>query len=189
PSPAYLSATGLGPATEGPIAPLPSPTTETNPSTTTTTVLNISLMLTTGARHPYTLDEKYLHSRKVTTTVDKTTGDFDPRLLSGYQLKELIWIDWRSEWEPRPANPSFIRLILMGRMLEDKVALREYPFNLSAVNVVHMTVKPADLHDDDDAAGAGKGSKSGHGGFRRGGGRDDDHEEDDRGAGCRCVIL
>jgi hypothetical protein len=81
-------------------------------------------MLTTGARHPYTLDEKYLHSRKVTTTVDKTTGDFDPRLLSGYQLKELIWIDWRSEWEPRPANPSFIRLILMGRMLEDKVTLR-----------------------------------------------------------------
>jgi hypothetical protein len=171
-------------------------------------------MLTTGARHPYTLDEKYLRSRKVTTTVDKITGDFDPRLLSGYQLKELIWIDWRSEWEPRPANPSFIRLILMGRMLEDKVALKgmigfhlspiltflihcltdpitstEYPFNLSTVNVVHMTVKPADLHDDDDAAGAGKGAKSGHAGFRRGGGRDDDHEEEERGAGCRCVIL
>jgi hypothetical protein len=108
--------TGLGPAIDAPITP--------SSSTSNSPLLSITLMLTTGARHPYKLDEKYLRSRKVTTTFDPSTGEFDPRLLSGYQLKELIWIDWRSEWEPRPANPSFIRLIVMGRLIEDKGVLK-----------------------------------------------------------------
>lgn len=105
----------LGPAIDEPIAhPTPSP-----PGTT----LNISLMLTTGARHPYKIDEKYLTSRKVSACAED--GTFDPRLLSGYQLKELIWTDWRQEdWEARPASPSSIRLILMGRMIEDKGILK-----------------------------------------------------------------
>ena len=51
-------------------------------------------------------------------------GQFDPREISGYKLKELIWTDWRSEWEPRPASPSSIRLIILGRLLEDKAALK-----------------------------------------------------------------
>ena len=78
-------------------------------------------MLTTGARHPYKIDEKYLKNRKVETGVD---GTFDPREISAYKLKELIWTDWRSEWEPRPVSPSSIRLIILGRLLEDKAALR-----------------------------------------------------------------
>ena len=41
-----------------------------------------------------------------------------------------------------------------------------------------MTVKPADLLEDDEAAGkGGKGST-----FR-------DRDEEERGTGCRCVIL
>jgi hypothetical protein len=116
--------TGLGPATD---APIPTTTAAANSSAP---LLSISLMLTTGARHPYKLDEKYIRSRKVTTTFDSITGAFDPRLLSGYQLKELIWIDWRAEWEPRPANPSFIRLIVMGRMIEDKVMLKGTIFRI-----------------------------------------------------------
>lgn len=105
----------LGPATDAPIAhPTPSP-----PGTT----LNISLMLTTGARHPYKIDEKYLSSRKVSAYAHD--GTFDPRLLSGYQLKELIWTDWRQDdWEARPASPSSIRLIMMGKMIEDKGVLK-----------------------------------------------------------------
>lgn len=103
----------LGPATEAPIVHAP---------TNTGTVLSISLMLTTGARHPYKIDEKYLKNRKV--EAKKPTGEFEPRELSGYQLKELIWTDWRNEWEPRPASPSSIRLIVMGRMIEDKMTLK-----------------------------------------------------------------
>lgn len=84
--------------------------------------LRITLMLTTGARHAYTISQKYLNSRKV-TAVD-SSGNFDPREMSGYKLKELIWTDWRSEWEARPRDPSSIRLIIMGRMIDDKVALK-----------------------------------------------------------------
>jgi hypothetical protein len=96
---------------------VPSPLTD--PSTP---ALRITLMLITGARHAYTISQKYLTSRKV-TAVD-ASGNFDPREMSGYKLKELIWTDWRSEWEDRPRDPSSIRLIIMGRMIDDKVNLK-----------------------------------------------------------------
>jgi hypothetical protein len=95
------------------------PAPSTDPSTPT---LRITLMLTTGARHAYTISQKYLSSRKV-TAVD-ASGNFDPREMSGYKLKELIWTDWRAEWEARPRDPSSIRLIIMGRMIDDKANLK-----------------------------------------------------------------
>lgn len=103
----------LGPATEAPI---------THTQTNSGPILSISLMLTTGARHPYKIDEKYLRNRKV--EAKGSDGEFDPREISGYQLKELIWTDWRNEWDPRPVSPSSIRLILMGRMIDDKMMLK-----------------------------------------------------------------
>lgn len=95
------------------------PAPSTDPSTP---ALRITLMLTTGARHAYTISQKYLTSRKVTAL--DASGNFDPREMSGYKLKELIWTDWRSEWEARPRDPSSIRLIIMGRMIDDKVNLK-----------------------------------------------------------------
>lgn len=105
----------LGPATDGPLA-LPSSSADRG------SALTITLMLTTGARHPYKIDEKYLKNRKVDSL--SMNGSFDPREISGYKLKELIWTDWRTEWEPRPASPSSIRLIILGRFVEDKAALK-----------------------------------------------------------------
>lgn len=105
-------------------------------------------------------------------------GTFDPRMISGYKLKELIWTDWRSEWEPRPAAPGSIRLINMGQMVDDKKTLNDYRFTLDAANVIHMTVKPADFGDDEETAGKGGKSAS----IRQ-------RDSGDGGAGCRCVIL
>jgi hypothetical protein len=104
----------------------PSPLTD--PSTP---ALRITLMLTTGARHAYTISQKYLTSRKV-AAVD-ASGAFDPREMSGYKLKELIWTDWRSEWEERPRDPSSIRLIIMGRMIDDKVTLKGMKFPMERI--------------------------------------------------------
>lgn len=109
-----MQSEALGPAFED--APLQST------AAATSTILLLTLQLTTGARHPYKIDEKYLTNRKVEAKTD--TGEFDPRELSGYKLKELIWTDWRTEWEPRPTNPSSIRLIFMGKLLEDKKPLK-----------------------------------------------------------------
>ncbi|KAI6913339.1 hypothetical protein KC318_g1479 [Hortaea werneckii] len=147
-------------------------------------------MLTTGQRHPYKIDEKYLANRNTTATT-KTGEDFDPLRLSGYKLKELIWTDWRSEWEPRPAAPGSIRLIIYGKMVEDKRCLSDYNFNLATNNILHMTVKPADFGDDDDQTGTAKqGHKSSGLGRRHRRQQGDAGDEDGGGgAGCRCVIL
>ncbi|KAL5116528.1 hypothetical protein ACEQ8H_005524 [Pleosporales sp. CAS-2024a] len=121
------------------------------PSTDTpTTVLDTSngpvvvimlLLPSTGARHPYKIDEKYLKKRSVDVT------DMDPYNISVYTLKELIWRDWREECR----------------------------FQTDSPNVVHMTVKPQEAIDDEDA-------KTGKGTSRRDG-------EEEATAGCRCVLL
>lgn len=54
----------------------------------------------------------------------------------------------------------------------------DFPFKMDATNVVHMTVKPADLIDDDDAAA----KSTGKGGVLRA------QDGEDSGAGCRCVV-
>ena len=70
----------LGPSTDGPAA---------NPDNTNGPTLVIMLLLTTGARHPYKIDERYLKKRNV------TVEGMDPYNISVYTLKELIWRDWR----------------------------------------------------------------------------------------------
>lgn len=70
----------IGPSTDTPAA---------NPDSSNGPVVVIMLLLTTGARHPYKIDEKYLKKRSV------TVEDMDPYNISVYTLKELIWRDWR----------------------------------------------------------------------------------------------
>lgn len=52
--------------------------------------LVITLLLTTGSRHPFTIDGKYLRKRSV------NVENNDPFTMSVYTLKELIWREWRS---------------------------------------------------------------------------------------------
>ncbi|KAH8696140.1 ubiquitin-related domain-containing protein [Talaromyces proteolyticus] len=132
--------------------------------------LAITLLLTTGARHPFKIDGKYLRRRSVNVEND------DPFNLSVYTLKELIWREWRPEWEPRPTSPSYIRLISFGKLLDDKSPLTESSLTTDTPNVIHMTVKPQEVADEEDT----KGGKSYSG-------RDRDASE--RSPSCRCVIL
>ena len=87
-------------------------------------VLVITLLLGTGARHPYRIDEKYLTKRNVTVPGVTEGGRKDPFSISVYTLKELILREWREEWEAQPSSPSSIRLIYFGRLLDDKTPLR-----------------------------------------------------------------
>lgn len=80
--------------------------------------LELTLLLTNGARHPFILDSKYLAKRNA-----DVPGD-DPFNLSVYKLKELILREWREEWEQKPSSPSYIRLISFGKLLDDKTALK-----------------------------------------------------------------
>ncbi|KAL1869940.1 hypothetical protein Daus18300_005401 [Diaporthe australafricana] len=137
-------------------------------------VCNITLLLPTGARHPYKIDDKYLAKRNVEVPELTENGKKDPFSVSVYKLKELILREWRDEWEGKPASPSSIRLIHFGKLLDDKEQLKKYQFSREIPNVVHMSVKPAEMVEEDEA---GKG-KSGSSGGRNSEG----------GSGC-CVIL
>jgi len=102
-------------------------------------------------------------------------GKKDPFSISVYTLKELILREWREEWEAKPSSPSSIRLIHFGRLLDDKLPLRECRFTSEHANVVHMTIKPQDMVDDEEA------SKSKAPGRER--------ENGDGPSRCHCVIL
>lgn len=84
----------------------------------------ITLLLTSGARHPYKIDEKYLTKRSVAVPGVTENGKKDPLTISVYTLKELILREWRDEWETKPSSPTSIRLIFFGRLLDDKDPLK-----------------------------------------------------------------
>ncbi|KAK2766771.1 hypothetical protein FQN54_006085 [Arachnomyces sp. PD_36] len=155
--------TAIGPSSEQPDLPSKE-CDEVGPS------LVITLLLTTGARHPFKIDGKYLRKRSV--NVDNN----DPFSMSVYTLKELIWREWRPEWETRPASPTSIRLISFGKLLDDKAPLSDSKLNPDAPNVLHMTVKPQEIVEEEDA----KGTKASYG---------REPEITERSPRCRCVML
>ncbi|KAI0889573.1 uncharacterized protein GGS22DRAFT_1374 [Annulohypoxylon maeteangense] len=122
-----------------------------NPAESGDLAVDIMLLLTSGARHPFRIDEKYLSKRNVTVTGKTEDGKMDPFSITVYTLKELILRDWRKEWDHPPREPSAIRLIHFGKMLEDRNQLNHYHFSVQR-NVVHMTIKPQDLIDEEEAA-------------------------------------
>ncbi|KAM7184672.1 Ubiquitin-related domain containing protein [Naviculisporaceae sp. PSN 640] len=144
------------------------------PAPTADPVCCITLLLPTGARHPYRIDERYLAKRNVDVPEVTESGKKDPFSISIYKLKELILREWRDEWEGKPASPSSIRLIHFGKLLDDKEQLKKYQFSQDSPNVVHMSVRPAEMMEEDEG---GKGKSSARE-SRRG----------DGGNGC-CVIL
>lgn len=87
-------------------------------------VCTITLLLTSGSRHPYKIDAKYLSRRNVDIPDQTEDGLPDPFSISIYTLKELILREWRSDWEAKPASPSSIRLIHFGKLLDDKEQLK-----------------------------------------------------------------
>ncbi|KAF7118021.1 hypothetical protein CNMCM5793_007397 [Aspergillus hiratsukae] len=131
--------------------------------------LTITLLLTTGSRHPFKIDGKYLRKR------DINVENNNPFAMSVYTLKELIWKEWRQDWESQPTSPSAIRLISFGKLLDDKSPLSDCKFNKDAPNVVHMTVKPQEIIDEEDA-------KAAKAPYSR------EREASERSPGCRCII-
>lgn len=105
-------------------APENNPLSATESSTNTRRTCNITLLLANGMRHPYLINEQYLTKKEVEIPEKDDEGRPDPFSISVYTLKELILRHWRSEWENRPRDPSLIRLIHLGRMLDDKEPLK-----------------------------------------------------------------
>lgn len=146
--------------------------TESSPNTRRT--CNITLLLANGMRHPYRINEQYLTKKEVEIPEKDDEGKPDPFSISVCKLKELILGEWRPEWENVPRDPGLIRLIHLGRMLDDKEPLKKYRLNPDERNIIHMNVRPAEMVDEEEAAKAA------------GGGRTQGNYP---GSGCCCVIL
>ncbi|KAL7267990.1 hypothetical protein RUND412_009407 [Rhizina undulata] len=172
PTPAPAPAEAASQAAEVKTSAAPSPITE-SPSS-----LSVTLLLISSMRHNIVMDKAYLdrHSVKNLGTKAALTDPFD---MSVWQLKECIWKDWKDEWDQRPASAHFIRLIYFGRMLEDRTPLKECRLKEDAPNVVHMTVRPPEVGDDEMTQRSTKGA-FGHSREREGGASS---------PSCRCVIL
>lgn len=158
------------------IGPAQDDITAMTPGATDGPVCQITLLLTTGTRHPYKIDARYLAKRNVPVPDNTEAGQPDPFSISIYTLKELILREWRSDWEAKPASPSSIRLIHFGKLLDDKEQLKKYQFTTDSPNVVHMSIRPQDL-DEEEPKGNSKTAGSGGAGSTR-----------ERGSGC-CVVL
>ncbi|KAK4140824.1 ubiquitin-related domain-containing protein [Dichotomopilus funicola] len=157
----------------GPTEP-PAPVPEADANTVEAPVCAITLLLPTGARHPYRIDEKYLAKRSVEMPDVTESGVRDPFSISIYKLKELILREWREEWEGKPASPSSIRLIHFGKLLDDKEQLKKYQFSHDSPNILHMSVRPPEMMEEEETS---KSKSHGREGRNRDGGN-----------GC-CVIL
>lgn len=139
-------------------------------------VCNITLLLTSGSRHPYKISARYLSRRNVPIPEETEAGLPDPFSISVYTLKELILREWRNDWETKPASPSSIRLIHFGKLFDDKEPLKKYQLLPESPNVVHMSVRPQDLDEEEPKTGAKNAAQGGSDGRR------------ERSGGC-CVVL
>ncbi|KAF8421243.1 hypothetical protein EV426DRAFT_575901 [Tirmania nivea] len=136
--------------------------------------LSITLLLISGVRYPFIINSEYMSRHNL------SVSDQDPMQINVFALKECIWKEWNDEeWNVKPPSANFIRLIHFGRLLDDRQQLKDCRLNPNTPNVVHMTVRPAELGDDDATQPS---TKMGFGGR--------DRERGERSSPtCRCVIL
>ncbi|KAG6829094.1 hypothetical protein H0H92_005707 [Tricholoma furcatifolium] len=80
----------------------------------------------------------------------RKTMSFEPETTIG-RVKELVWSSWPADWEDeRPAGPSFLRVLYLGRMLQDDETLLQinFPTHTPQSNpaptptIVHISVRP-----------------------------------------------
>lgn len=92
--------------------------TNTHTGSTTGPQLVITLLLhSTDTRHPYIINEKYLKKRNI------SVADNDPVNLTVYNLKDLIWRDWREGYFAPPHNLTEVLNLEQNGNLVQRVRL------------------------------------------------------------------
>ncbi|KIL64714.1 hypothetical protein M378DRAFT_77875, partial [Amanita muscaria Koide BX008] len=77
----------------------------------------------------------------------RRTMSFEPETTVG-RVKELVWNTWPEEWrKDRPPAPSYLRLLYLGRLLQDEDTLTKLKIPLShstfpQPTIVHLSIRP-----------------------------------------------
>ncbi|BFZ60145.1 hypothetical protein YB2330_001167 [Saitoella coloradoensis] len=66
-------------------------------------------------------------------------------------VKQRLMEDWPPEWDDqKPVGVGNIRLLHLGKLLADNLTLKDCRIQQGNPNVVHLTVRPADLVPEED---------------------------------------
>ena len=102
--------------------------------------LSIVILISSGQRTRFSITPAYLTKLNKTDGMQVTIGE----------LKVLIWSAWPETWaEAKPGSEAYVRLIYLGKVLDDKITLGEIKIVKGAPNILHLSVRPADFPDDD----------------------------------------
>jgi len=109
---------------------------------------------------------------------------FDPKTTVG-RVKELVWNTWPSDWQDeRPPAPSFLRILYLGKILQDDDTLAQLKFpsytppEPATPTIVHLSIRA--FAPREDAALKKKRRMSGSGA---------DPNQDRSQDGCCCCVI
>lgn len=121
----------------------------------------------------------------------RRTMPFDPETTVG-RVKELVWNAWPTDWEnERPLGPSYMRILYLGKMLQDDDTLAKLKFSTHMPQsdpapiptIVHISVRPFAPTGENDITkkkrGRGRGDAQSQG----------DGTDDSSTPGCCCIIC
>ena len=99
--------------------------------------ISITLLHISGEKVTVSVDDAFMgkHSQIITSSSS----------FSVYQFKHCILADWNEKWGPAPPSPSYIRLIFLGKVLDDSNDFESYKFSRSSKNILHLSVKPIEF--------------------------------------------
>ncbi|ORY06830.1 hypothetical protein K493DRAFT_273933 [Basidiobolus meristosporus CBS 931.73] len=103
--------------------------TEQEPSTTNHDSVRITFLLLSGKRHSLT---------------------FQPSNTIG-EVKQYLFDNWPSEWtEGQPTSPASLKIVHLGRFLENSSTIASTKINTQQENIVHLTIKIPSQTDSND---------------------------------------
>ncbi|KAG1729523.1 ubiquitin-related domain-containing protein [Suillus paluster] len=87
----------------------------------------------------------------------RRTMSFDPANTIG-RVKELVWNAWPTDWqEETPQAPSHLRILHLGKILQDEDTLTRLSFptslpssSSSLPTIVHLSIRPSNISTVDD---------------------------------------
>ncbi|KAK9461013.1 uncharacterized protein V1516DRAFT_674749 [Lipomyces oligophaga] len=97
--------------------------------------LYLSLLPLSGVRVALSLDQDYITKHGI-----RAPG---PDAMTVLDLKECLLADWSLDWGDFPGDTDHIRLIYLGRLLDDKDSLLDSRLSRSGHNVIHLSTRPS----------------------------------------------
>ncbi|KAL1916651.1 uncharacterized protein VTP21DRAFT_5355 [Calcarisporiella thermophila] len=95
----------------------------------TPTKVHLTLLLVSGLRHSFVFNSQ--------ATV--------------WEVKREVYDSWPKEWQDeKPISPNQLRLLYLGRFLDEHTTLESNRIYAGSSTVAHLTIRPFVDDDDDD---------------------------------------